>query len=155
MVGGIPRPPGMHPPGITPPITPPGVPTASIPPPAAAAASGGRGGVVVVGGNNSQPSGVSTYGSSVGGGTAGYLPPTVATPVMSASAGNVSIADNSGARTYSVPSRVVRTTTGVQGQQNADPAMQFIQLKAQEMKAQQEGRPFPPVPAPPMPGINQ
>ncbi|HKS36621.1 MAG TPA: hypothetical protein VJW76_05490, partial [Verrucomicrobiae bacterium] len=48
-----------------------------------------------------------------------------------------------------IPARNLRTTP-VEPQQQVDPAVQYLQMKAQELKAHKEGIPFPPIP--PLPG---
>jgi hypothetical protein len=134
---GMPQP-GMPQPGTTPVLSP-----TVFSRDGSGGSSGGSGVTIIGSGNPTTPTTPTVGGVNPMGGAA-YGTPAVSTPVTTAD----------GLR---LPTRTVRTvTTDPQQQQQpqaADPVMQAIQLKAQELRAKQQGMPFPPLP--PLPSMQQ
>lgn len=132
--------PGMPQPGAMPVLTP------TVISRDGSAGSGGGSGVTIIGSGNLTPTapahpavpGVNPMSGAT------YGTPGLSTPVTTTDTG------------LRLPTRTVRTVTTdpqQQQQQAADPVMQAIQLKAQELRAKQQGMPFPPLP--PIPGMQQ
>ena len=141
------------PPGINPAFQPP-QPQAFTPNNAGrgGAMTYGAGGTVGAGGN----SGASTFGASVtpvsglgggGQGSYGFGAPGVGQPVPSQPAATFGATD--GLR--GIPSRTVRAQS--QEGQPVDPAVQYINMRVQELENKKAGRPFPPLP--PIPGLTE
>ena len=140
------------PPGINPAFQPP-QPQAFTPNNAGrgGAMTYGAGGAVGAGGN----SGASTFGASVapvsglggGQGSYGFGAPGVGQPASSQPAATFGATD--GLR--GIPPRTVRAQA--QEGQPVDPAVQYINMRVQELEHKKTGRPFPPLP--PIPGLTE
>ena len=153
--GGAPPQPGMVPP-------PPGINPAFQPPPQAfppnnafqnntsrgGAVTYGAGGAVGAGGNSGMstfgatPAAATSFGGGGGGGGGqpaygGYGAPAIGQP-----GGAVGAVD--GLR--GIPSRTVRAQTQEGHGQPVDPAVQYINMRVQELEHKKAGRPFPPLP---------